>query len=1036
MRKFSAQQVYKLLSEHQLTQEQLVACEDSSLSDPCLVIAGAGSGKTELMTVRILFLVANELARPDQILGLTFTKKAASELQIRVQQALFIMRESELWPASLGVDFEPPRISTYNSFGNEIFRRYALSVGYDPEATLLTEAGSVALANELLRKINPDISLKLGDWDRSLENLVNLTLAMASELTDNQADPQAAMALLEDLIEHAKTLPKVESGSMVRFQYTQDIIDQAQTNSLILEIAQEYLELKRTRNLLDFSDQVALALRALDRVEPDLDISFVMLDEYQDTSTIQIRLLAKLFSGMPVMAVGDPNQAIYGWRGASSANLENFHQDFGSKIKAVYPLSRSWRSGEKVVEAANLVSQPLATPLSFDTNPNPKDFALTPVSLVAGNSSLKDQVLGQVCVDEERESEQVASWLLENLSPEATAAVLFRTKAAMALFAEAIEARGMEVEITGLSGLLDLPEVIELISALKVIQNPEAGTHLMRILSGPKWRISPRDLASLSGYAKKLSRIRSEVNSARPVTIIEALDEFRRPETQNYCDVSETGFQRLKNAAELFAKMRGFSSLTISELAWVIARELQIDIELFAHSKRRNPLQHLEAFIARIADYEQAALRPSLSAMLSWLDQAMEKESFELPKSGAKKGIVQLMSVHAAKGLEWDLVCVVGLVNGSFPIQGRDAKGWLVAGKLPFALRGDAAKLPAFRFQLATTQPELKESLESFQSQMRLRSNYEERRLAYVAITRAKHKLLLTASYYKQGSKKPRELSSFFTELKDAGALELLGAIPEVPEHNPLDQASEVKIWPTDPLGARRADLEEAADRVQKAKTSSAFDSVEIGLLMEERERAGFLQAVSFPERLSASSVVSLLKDPEDFAKRLARPLPNPYSEAASIGTKFHADLENALGLGVELDDEDRNEQEARLALNFKNSRFRDMPPFLIEQEIHFRLAEVIIVCKIDAVFQSDGGYLVVDWKSGSTPKSQSDLDSSSIQLAIYRIALSKHLGIGVEKVRAAFFFAADGQEVAPLELIGELELANQIELARKAHRS
>jgi DNA helicase-2/ATP-dependent DNA helicase PcrA len=394
------------------------------------------------------------------------------------------------------------------------------------------------------------------------------------------------------------------------------------------------------------------------------------------------------------------------------------------------------------------------------------------------------------------------------------------------------------------------------------------------------------------------------------------------------------------------------------------------------------------------------------------------------------------MSVHAAKGLEWDLVCVVGLVNGSFPIQGRDAKGWLVAGKLPFALRGDRAKLPAFRFQLSTTQVELKESFESFQSQMRLRSSYEERRLAYVAITRAKHKLLLTASFYKQGAKKPRELSSFFTELLEAGALELLGPIPLVPEQNPLDQVMEVKTWPTDPLGAGRAQIEEAADRVQNAKTSSVFDSVEIGLLMEERERAGFLQAVSFPERLSASMVVALLKDPEDFAKRLARPLPNPYSKAASIGTKFHAELENAFGSGEELDDKDWNEQEANLALNFKNSRFKDMLPFLIEQEIQFRLAGVIIVCKIDAVFQIDGGYLVVDWKSGSTPKSQSDLDSRSIQLAIYRIALAKHLGIGVEKVRAAFFFAGDGQEVVPLKLVGELELANQIELARKAHRS
>lgn len=1036
MAKHSASDVYRLLSPHGLTREQLNACEQASLTDASLVIAGAGSGKTELMTVRILYLVANQLARPDQILGLTFTKKAASELKIRVQQALFAMRESELWPESLGMDFEPPRISTYNSFGNEIFRKFALSVGYDPEATLLTEAGAVSLASELLRKIEPEIALKLGQWDRSLENLVDLTLGMAAELTDNQANPESAIGILDELIGHASSLPKEEGGSLARFQYTQDLLDQAQSNRLILEIAGEYLELKKARNLLDFSDQVALALRALESVEPDLDISFVMLDEYQDTSTIQTRLLAKLFRGFPVMAVGDPNQAIYGWRGASSANLENFHQDFGSRSQAVYPLSRSWRSGEKVVRAANLISEPLGVPMSFAVNSDLSEIKIAPVSLVAGDPELSDQVLGEVSLDEELEAESVAAWLKLNLNFDTTAAVLFRTKAAMAMFAQAIEAEGIEVEITGLSGLLDLPEVIDLISAFKVIQNPEAGVHLMRLLAGPKWRIGPRDLASLSGYAKKLSRIRAEVTSARPVTIIEALDEFRRSETQSHSEVSELGFLRLKNAAELFAKMRGMSSLNLSELAWVISRELQLDIELFAHSNRRNPLQHLEAFISRIADYEQSALRPSLLAMLSWLDQAMAKDSFELPKSGGKKGIVQLMTIHAAKGLEWDLVGVVGLAAGSFPIQGRDAKGWLVAGKLPFSIRGDAAKLPVFSFIKSQTQPELRDRFDDFQDQMRERSACEERRLAYVGITRAKNKLLLTASYYKRGAKKPRALSSFFTELLDRQALELLSPIPEVPDKNPLESQNDTLIWPLDPLGTKRSATGLAANQVLSAHATTSQESSQIALLLEERERAGFLQSAQFPERLSASAVVALITDPQAFAERLKRPLPNPYSEAAKIGTDFHAGLEKAFLLGTELDYLGWEPRETELAINFEKSRFANLKPYLVEQEIHFKLAGVVIVCKIDAVFEVDNQTLIIDWKSGSSPKKAIDLETKAIQLAIYRIALGKYLGIGVERIDAAFYFAGDGKEIRPELLLSQEQLEKKIQEARKARHS
>ncbi|MFM1951053.1 MAG: hypothetical protein RL418_740, partial [Actinomycetota bacterium] len=174
MAKFSADQVYALLSEHTLTAEQRQVIEQAPLDQPALVIAGAGSGKTELMTLRVLYLVANSIAKPSEILGLTFTRKAASELSGRVNQALYKLRETELWPKELELDFAPSNITTYNSFGNDIFRRLALSVGYEQDATLLSEAGSIALADELVRGLRLESFESLENWDKTKAHLIEL----------------------------------------------------------------------------------------------------------------------------------------------------------------------------------------------------------------------------------------------------------------------------------------------------------------------------------------------------------------------------------------------------------------------------------------------------------------------------------------------------------------------------------------------------------------------------------------------------------------------------------------------------------------------------------------------------------------------------------------------------------------------------------------------------------------------------------------------------------------------------------------------
>lgn len=1014
MAKFSAQEIFSIASPHTLTKEQVAAIEHEGGS--ALVVAGAGSGKTELMSIRAMYLVANQLALPNEILGLTFTRKAATELAFRVNQGLFALRESKFWPEQLGDDFQPPKIATYNSFGNEIFRDLALELGYESDSLLLGEAGAVSLAKELLKNLDLEQFPNLMEFDRTESYLISLVLAAAAQLTDNLVTATEAQSKFQDFINLATGLPQKPGGSSELFAYTKSYVAQAELNQLVFELAGKYRNLKAERNLVDFSDQVALALEAVSHHEIRLDYRHIMLDEYQDTSSIQTMLLARLFGQESVMAVGDPNQSIYGWRGASSANLENFAKDFNAN--GSYALSRSWRSSHQIVAAANCISEPLIS------------GGISPVKLLAGRD-FPDLVTARVFQDESEEALEVANWLKAELDSESTAAILFRSKSSMHAFASALDDQGIEYEVTGLSGLIEQPEVVDLVAALRVMIDPEAGSHLMRLLAGPRFRIAPRDIAKLSGYARLLSKFRKSGYES-PISLVEALDEIRFAKDLSLAEFSAEAERRLRSASELIHRMRQSVGLSLTELAWNVVRELELDIELFAYSRSKNPLGNLQSFISRISDYEQSANRPSLSGLVSWLDYAIEHESFELPKAGVKKGVVQLMTIHAAKGLEWDYVAVVGLVEGSFPVGPKDTIGWLAPGRLPFALRRDGDFLPKLNLEVES-QKELDANVKQFKTLNRTHQLNEERRLAYVAITRASRKLLLTAAYFKPGIVKPRPIAGFMQELLAAAVARLDFEIPEPLEQNPSTNLNQVASWPFDPLGENRPAVELAAQQVLDSEPESLESSLELVALIEEQQQPGFAQLPELPHRLSASKIVQLLTNPEDFYQQLLRPMPQPFSRSAQVGSNFHATLEEAFMAGSELDLETWAEEIKELGQNFMNSPFADMKPMAVELPFEFALAETIVVCKLDAVFEQDGGYQIVDWKSGKAPSAE-DLEERSIQLALYRIGLAKLFKVGVEKISASFYFAKDNSVVSP-KLVSEAELVKALAELRKVPR-
>jgi DNA helicase-2/ATP-dependent DNA helicase PcrA len=283
--------------------------------------------------------------------------------------------------------------------------------------------------------------------------------------------------------------------------------------------------------------------------------------------------------------------------------------------------------------------------------------------------------------------------------------------------------------------------------------------------------------------------------------------------------------------------------------------------------------------------------------------------------------------------------------------------------------------------------------------------------------------------------KKPREISIFLQELLDTKLVTLASPIPEAEESNPLAQLTDVRKWPFDPLGSGRQVVESAAEAVRNAKPVSIDSSTELTLLLEERERGSWLLAPKLPKRVSASNLISLISDPASFAASIARPLPQLFDQNAQRGTNFHLKLEDLFRNGQELELAEWEAEEVKLGVTFLNSRFSKLTPAFVEQVIQFQLAGFIVVCKIDAIFETPQGYEIVDWKSGSAPTDLKDLERRAMQLAIYRIAFSKWQDLPLERIQASFFFAGDGREVSPESLATEAQIVELVEAAKKARR-
>jgi DNA helicase II / ATP-dependent DNA helicase PcrA len=1073
---------------------------------PVHVIAGAGSGKTAVMAARIVYLIEQLGVPPSAILALTFTNKAATELEERVRDAIgppladpdgtlpgpggtapgdaasgvIIPGLGGAWGGGHGAATrghgdpgpgpvepvdpipglgDPPpderaavdgllppgeapadqvAVHTYHAFAADLVKAHGVRVGVEPDADLLSEAQQY------------QILLGLLDGER-FEHLhvrtagatIRKTLELAAACADHLVVPAA-------VAEHARSVVSAaEAGERMPDWQVQAARERIELTRLV----QRYVEEKRRRSRIDFGDQVAKAFELVSRhgdLAEELRGRYphVLLDEYQDTNIAQRRLMQVLCPpGASIMAVGDARQAIYAFRGATMYNLLSFGEQFplldGRGAPEALPLSTNFRSGRRILELANSVIDVIAEERRGGAPLVPQEGAgegEVRAALLTDQIAEADFVADQVVTAHERglEDGSYPEWR--------DVAVLVRSKRLLGPLREALERRDVPVEVVGLSGLLETPEIVDLVSVLRVIADPGDNVALARLLLGPRWRIGHRHLVRLARWASRHNwGLKDVLPGEDPdpgdvsFALSEALDHLGEVE-----GLDDEARGRLEAFRVELRRLRRRSDAPLLDLAQTVLERTGVWSELEASADRRSESarRNLATFLDRVAAFAPVEGDPSLGAFLAYLDAVEDAAEPVEATQPALADSVKLMTVHMAKGLEFPVVVVAGLAAGTakdgsakhgiFPdvrvADPRRAQGF------PYELREDAGHLPRFQG-----------NARAFRAQLDERALEDERRLLYVALTRAKRLLVLTSAWWYRGSEKvPKGPSPFWREAAEHPAVTVVARAPEPPA-SPLTEALRAKVsWPpparrpdelTDPVipegvaaavGLARRDPAAIAGRVPPGEVDAYQAAVDAGRQLVEASNGEAAPPTPQPPRvLSVTQVLVYARCPRDFYWTVVRPLPSPPRPAARLGSVVHRLLERrARGLPdlVDLDglgaDGSGGIAEPglveRAKRNFAATPYASMPPPDAEVGVVLRVGPWALRGRIDAIFRTGDRVELVDWKTGKRAESNPfGLD----QLGVYALALRELGQLPGDRCMSAYcYLGGDEPRIDPFE--------------------
>ena len=881
---------------------------------PTLVIAGAGSGKTATMVDRVIWLVDNGFVRPEEVLGVTFTRKAATELRSRMRAGLNTLRRSRrVAPTDeeLREGIADPTVLTYHSYANNLVKEYGLRLGVEQDAQMLGDAQKWQLAAQIVQYWEGELPLDKDGVPVSAATMINQMLQLSDECAEHLVEPQEVIDFCtEQLAAYAAVPdPRRETKTERDNLKVQRLL---RNRRVYARMAMSYARVKARMQVLDFGDLMRFAARIAEadpaiREGERARFKVVLLDEFQDTSHAQMRLFSSIYGAdeatgipaHPVMAVGDPKQSIYGFRGASDGQMFSFYRHFPTEHVQPLFLSIAWRNDISVLNAANHVAEKLKeVPEWVRAADGDITAAQVPdlrprCALVGepGSPAFEQAAAGMVgrvdltYHDSDREeavaiAERIAAMRAQAVREYERAyaahrsgdgsvrprlkmpeiAVLARVHGQLDPIRVECERLGIPVQQVGLGGLLSQPEVVDLVSALRVLADPNRSDALARLLTGARWRLGAADMLALGDWAQSLVREREralreqmalrmleEAEDADDAAAInlqaehlraaqERLDETLKgavEDSSGYASLIEAvenlpqdgadgeplygeqyrgrrfspaALERLRAFAEQMRVLRAGLSEELGTLLYEIERTMLLDIEL-AVRPGTDPLgsrANLDAFHEVAAAYGMSA--PRINAMiyagsdgvsaeesdpgarrfllssggvsyvmgfLAWLERADDEEKgLALGTVEPDPNAVQLMTMHAAKGLEWDHVLLPGLCGSA--TGGQTPNLWQMSAStaLPWPLRGDREYLPSIletaeeitAFEKAK---DLEDYLGEHKDDAAEHAGMEDRRLMYVAMTRARNLLAMSAYRWKSASVAPQPVQPFWEELME-----------------------------------------------------------------------------------------------------------------------------------------------------------------------------------------------------------------------------------------------------------------------------
>ncbi len=1038
---------------------------------PAVIIAGAGSGKTETMSQRVLWLVANGVVAPHEILGLTFTRKAAGELSGRIRKRLRQLQKVGLLPndpeTGLPQDIAV-EVSTYHSYAGRALKEYGILLGIDSSVEPIGEAASWQIAYNVVTR-DGDLEFPL---TKSPKSIVEKVMSLSSQIAEHNVTIDEVEA-----IDRAK-LAEFEALTGQTNDGTRDAVTVLKERLTILRMVGDYDAYRRANGQLTFDDHMALAARLSEEVK-EMSIresaryKVVLLDEYQDTSFSQVRFLSNLFgnTGHSVTAVGDPHQSIYGWRGAAAQTLEDFGKRFAAEGTPCieFNLLTTWRNDLQVLDYANLIIDQHAAAISAKPgSSSPSSVKRLSIRPNAGEG----EVFAGRYLTRQDEADAIAEyfeklWNTESHRP--TCAVLVRTKSYIGDIENALRAKGLPTEVVGLGGLIHIPEIADIIAVLRSITFPDRGTALARLLVGPRIALGPKDMAGLGRFARDLAKENSQTRSTALEdalengniesleaddiavgSIIDALDVIDKAPSGYF---STEGKARLKEFALELSSLRRSLGGSLTDIIIEVERFLRFDTELLVRDGWQSGRRHIDAFIDEAASFQRNG--GTLSSFLRWLEIAEAQESGLKPSTvTVNNDAIQILTIHTSKGAEWDAIAIPGLNETNFPNSGKSGDSWIKSsGSLHLELRKDTLDIEDFTLPSTGKNSDANKALEAFNDRWKAKKREEELRLAYVAFTRAKSHVFGTSAIFGDGkeSKNPSELFVWIREFVLARNPErLLSDAAHDGSENPNQVTKKTAVWPL--LPKRQESIMNSAKLVAESQEVS-YENIlaaseedkallrDAAALIEERRRYSAVTEVFLPSRLSVSTLIRLKSDPQELALNIRRPMPAHTARVARQGTEFHTWIERHFESSVLFDDgifgsEEENEREMavtesvalkKLQEAWLASEWGSRQPISVEEGFETVIEGILFRGRIDAVYKvGEDKFEVVDWKTGKV-KEGDDLTDAAIQLAMYRLAYSKLHNIPLENISAAFHYIPANQTIRPADIWDEAEITRLI---------